>query len=331
MDEMSCEDGLTLILPTKGERDISAWIDYHVDLLAGEYGDDFSIIVASETEPGYRRALDNRFVRHFRLEDCFFRRIERALDMTATKNFVLVADDDFLLSLDRREIEDMPPDVISISPKTLRSNGTTVDELIENIHAVAVSSHFEFCHDTKEERLVRYLSAPLPSDNSIFYGIFNKNKYRNVLGKHMPFLSCLLPACDWTFVAALMAEYKFRSSETSVLLRDTTNVVDLIARELRDIKTMPFQAFLPWARQFPLHLSLSYIRDIIADTFVKPLHDQVVRLNMERYENLLQLNLLIPDSSIQKFGFERLLKKSVWSISNKAILFSDAFEQVVVL
>ncbi|MGC8528426.1 MAG: hypothetical protein ACP5ND_14825, partial [Acidiphilium sp.] len=176
--DMSCEDGLTLILPTRGERDISAWIEYHVDLLAGEYGDDFSIIVASEIEPGYRRALENRFVRHFRLEECFFRRIERALDMTTTRNFVLVADDDFLLSLDRREIEDMPHDVISISPKTLRSTGTTVNELIENIHTVAISSHFEFCHDTKEERLVRYLSAPLPSDNSIFYGIFNKDKYR---------------------------------------------------------------------------------------------------------------------------------------------------------
>ncbi|WP_241419135.1 hypothetical protein [Acidiphilium multivorum] len=329
--DMSCEDGLTLILPTRGERDISAWIEYHVDLLAGEYGDDFSIIVASEIEPGYLRALENRFVRHFRLEECFFRRIERALDMTTTRNFVLVADDDFLLSLDRREIEDMPDDVISISPKTLRSTGTTVNELIENIHTVAISSHFEFCHDTKEERLVRYLSAPLPSDNSIFYGIFNKDKYRTVLRKHMPFMACLFPACDWTFVAALMAEYKFRSSETSVLLRDTTNVLDLIARELRDIKTMPFQAFMPWAKAIPLHLSLSYIRDVIAPDLLPLLSKEIVRLNMERYDGLVYANLLDPEVGLNRDDIADVVNNSKWLNSEGCVMFQNLFNQTMTL
>ena len=328
---MSCEDGLTLILPTKGERDISAWIDYHVDLLAGEYGDDFSIIVASETEPGYRRALENRFVRHFRLEDCFFRRIERALDMTMTKNFALVADDDFLLSLDRREIEEMPHDVIAISPKTLRSTGTTVDELIENIHAVAVSSHFEFCHDTKEERLARYLSAPLPSDNSIFYGIFNKNKYRIIIDKHIQFLSCGFPACDWAFVAALMAEYKFRSSETSVLLRDTTNVVDLIARELRNIKTMPFQQFMLWAKAIPLHLSLSYIRDIIAPDLIPLLSNDIVRLNMERFDFIAHVNLLDGEVGLSRENIADAVQNSKWLCSEGCVMFQNSFNQTMTL
>lgn len=255
---------LSIVCPSRGGSELLEWLIYHLNFFDKKLNFDWELIICVET------GVNFSLPKHPQLQllvcegESFFLRNYTAFCHAKYDLVFRIADDDYVVAFDEKELSRISDEQIGLVPEVLFSTQQMPNQRLSDRNLkFANSNKADLQNKFPDARITNYLEPPLPGDNSCYWGIYKKQVLLDICEQHGNFYREQFVASDWVFMAHLLSKGPVVRALSWTNIRHLTSFQTTMAE--KNISSLFDKNYAPILNFLPLLPALTFIRQFIME------------------------------------------------------------------